>query len=121
MSLFVQPNYFQVETDNPFDSRLQVATSTDRDNLAFKWQGMQVFVIADLVTYVLTTTGPDVWDVLGAGGGGAGHTIQNEGATLPTRTNLNFIGNAVDATDNPGANASDVTIDITVLDGGEEI
>lgn len=44
--------------------------------------------------------------------GFAGHTIQDEGVDLPTETYLNFIGDLVTVTDNPGNNATDVTFDI---------
>jgi hypothetical protein len=42
--------------------------------------------------------------------GFAGHTIQEEGADLPTQTYLNFIGDMVTATNNPGNSATDVTL-----------
>ena len=45
------------------------------------------------------------------GGGGGGHTIQEEGSDLTARTYLNFIGPTVTATDNSGADSTDVTID----------
>lgn len=45
------------------------------------------------------------------GGGGGGHVIQEEGSDLTQRTNLNFIGPTVTATDNSGADSTDVTID----------
>lgn len=44
-------------------------------------------------------------------GGGGGHIIQEEGAYLPQRSNLNFIGAAVNATDNAATDSTDVTID----------
>ncbi len=42
--------------------------------------------------------------------GGSKHTIQDEGVSLPSRANLNFIGAGVTATDNAGNDATDVTI-----------
>ena len=42
--------------------------------------------------------------------GGSGHTIQDETTSLTSRTNLNFTGAGVTATDNSGTNSSDVTI-----------
>jgi hypothetical protein len=48
---------------------------------------------------------------LGSGGGtGGGHTIQEEGTSLPARTYLNFKGASVTATDNAGADSTDVTV-----------
>lgn len=41
---------------------------------------------------------------------GGGHTIQEEGTSLPQRTKLNFIGDGVTATDNAGAGSTDITI-----------
>lgn len=52
------------------------------------------------------------WFTVSAGGGG--HTIQDEGANLTTRTNLNFVGPAVAVTDDAGNNASKVTISALV-------
>jgi hypothetical protein len=43
-------------------------------------------------------------------GGGSAHTIQEEGTSLTQRSKLNFIGTGVTATDNAGADATDVTI-----------
>jgi hypothetical protein len=42
----------------------------------------------------------------------AGHDIQDEGAALPARRNLNFVGNGVDATDDGTNNATLVTVPI---------
>lgn len=44
------------------------------------------------------------------GGGSGGHTIQDEGAALTQRTNLNFVGTAVTVTDDAGNDATVVTI-----------
>jgi hypothetical protein len=49
----------------------------------------------------------------GGGGGGSGHTIQDEGVDLATETNLNFVGELVTATAESGA--SQVTIDAKSL------
>ena len=43
-------------------------------------------------------------------GGGSGHTIQDEGTPLTARTNLNFVGGGVNATDDVGNDRTDVTI-----------
>jgi hypothetical protein len=43
-------------------------------------------------------------------GGGGGHTIQDEGTPLTQRTNLNFVGARVAATDDAGNNATVITI-----------
>ena len=56
---------------------------------------------------VLTSTGtlPN-WEAAAGGG----HTIQEEGSSLTQRTNLNFVGTAVTATDDSGNNATKITI-----------
>jgi hypothetical protein len=41
---------------------------------------------------------------------GGGHTIQDEGSPLTQRTNLNFVGDGVTATDNAGNDATVITI-----------
>ncbi len=43
-------------------------------------------------------------------GGSSGHTIEEEGTPLAKRKNLNFVGATVTVTDNPGTDATDVTI-----------
>ena len=48
---------------------------------------------------------------LPAGGGGSGHTIQEEGSDLASETYLNFVGELVEATDDSGNSATDITID----------
>ena len=49
----------------------------------------------------------------GGTGGTAGHIIKDEGgAGLTQRTNLNFIGSAIAATDNATTNATDITVTI---------
>jgi len=45
-----------------------------------------------------------------SGGGGSGHTIQNAGSSLTARTNLNFDGTYLVATDDAGNDQTDVTI-----------
>jgi hypothetical protein len=51
------------------------------------------------------------------GGGGGGHTIQDEGIPLTQRTNLNFVGSAVTVTDDSENNASVVTINVPSVGG----
>jgi len=46
-------------------------------------------------------------------GGQNGHRIREEGVNLPPRSNMNFIGAGVTATDNVGTDSTDVTISIT--------
>jgi hypothetical protein len=50
------------------------------------------------------------WQNIGTGGGGGGHTIEDEGAPLTTRTKLNFVGAGVTVTDDSGDDATVVTI-----------
>jgi hypothetical protein len=49
-----------------------------------------------------------VWSA--GGGGGGGHTIQDGGVSLTDRTNLNFDGTYLVATDDVGNDQSDVTV-----------
>ena len=48
-------------------------------------------------------------------GSGGGHTIQDEGTSRTQRTNLNFIGDAVSATDDAGNDATKVTVSSSLL------
>jgi hypothetical protein len=41
------------------------------------------------------------------------HVLQDEGVSLPARSKLNFLGTGITATDNSGADSTDVTISIT--------
>lgn len=53
-----------------------------------------------------------------SGGGGSGHTIQDEGTPLTTRANLNFVGGEVTVTDDSGNDATVVTIPtVTTISG----
>ena len=45
-----------------------------------------------------------------SGGGGSAHTIQNAGSDLTSRTNLNFDGTYITATDDSGNDQSDITL-----------
>lgn len=49
-------------------------------------------------------------DNIDTSGGSGGHTIQDEGTPLTARTNLNFVGTGVTATDDAGNDATKVTI-----------
>lgn len=51
--------------------------------------------------------------ILTPGGGGGGHTIQEEGTPLAQRTKLNFKGANITATDNAGDDSTDVTVDVS--------
>ena len=67
-------------------------------------------------TYVLTSDGADISWAAGGGGGGSGHAIKDEGGSaLSTRTNLDFVGELVTATDNSGDDSTDITIDAKTL------
>ena len=48
--------------------------------------------------------------VSGGGGGGSGHTLQNAGSDLTARTNLNFDGTYVIATDDSGNDQTDIAL-----------
>jgi hypothetical protein len=52
-----------------------------------------------------------VYDKIETLGGGSAHVIKDETISLTARTNLNFTGAGVVATDNAGTNSTDVTID----------
>lgn len=55
-------------------------------------------------------------DEINADGGG-GHTIQDEGSDLATRTKLNFVGAGVTVTDDAGNDQTDVTINGSTITG----
>jgi len=56
--------------------------------------------------------GDNTWSTIS----GSGHTIQEEGTPLTQRTNLNFIGAGITATDNSGNDATDVTLSLASTD-----
>ena len=58
-------------------------------------------------------------EVASEAGGTAGHVIKEDGgAGLTQRANLNF-GNGLDATDNSGTNATDITVDLGEYTGSD--
>lgn len=63
---------------------------------------------ADILTWVAAS---GMWMPV-VGGGGGGHTIQDDGVDQTQRTNLNFIGNGVTVLDDPGNDATKITIDL---------
>ena len=60
--------------------------------------------------YVLVSDGDGSFSWSVGGGGGSGHTIQNAGSDLTARTNLNFDGTYLVATDDAGNDQTDITI-----------
>ncbi len=61
--------------------------------------------------HVLTVAGGlPSWAAVSGGGGGGYATILNEGSPLFARTQMNFIGNVVNAADNGGSVRTDITI-----------
>lgn len=58
---------------------------------------------------------------LDLGGGGSGHTIQDEGSDMTARTNLNFVGAGVTVTDDAGNDATVVTIPGGSLGSGQTL
>ena len=75
-------------------------TSTDTLTLA---AGSNVTITTSAVTDTVTIAAA-------GGGGGSKHTIQNSGTGLTARTNLNFDGTHVIATDDSGNDQSDITL-----------
>lgn len=55
--------------------------------------------------------------IASTGGGGSGHTIEDEGTPLTTRSKLNFVGAGVTVTDDSG---DDATV-VTILGGGSDV
>lgn len=55
--------------------------------------------------------GSTSWAAISGGGGGGAHVIAEEGAGLPPRTTLNFVGASVTVTDDSGDDETTVTID----------
>lgn len=53
------------------------------------------------------------WKTITVSGTGGGHTIQNNGSDMTSRTKLNFKGSGVSVTDNSGDGSTDVTITIS--------
>lgn len=74
-------------------------------------QGASTVDFGDNVTVTPTANGVRV-DVTGGG-----HTIKDEGTALTQRTNLNFVGASVTATDDP---SNDATI-VTIIDATKEL
>ena len=56
-------------------------------------------------------------DIKTYAGGGGGHTLQNGGSDLTSRTNLNFDGTAIVASDDSGNDQTDVTLGAYLLGG----
>jgi hypothetical protein len=58
----------------------------------------------NLVSGVTAAFNPatNMWDLTAAGGGGSGHTIQDEGSSLTQRSTMNFVGVNVTVTDAGG-------------------
>ena len=67
-------------------------------------------VPADGEVLTWNAAGSKVLWAAGGGGGGGGHVIQDGGVSLPARTNLNFDGTYLVATDDVGNDQSDVTV-----------
>jgi hypothetical protein len=113
-ALLVQPNNFQVENDITLDDRFVRADEASRLAMPFKYVGLSVFQIDNQSTYQLVSIGPDVWNQ--TSGSSSGHVIEDDGTPVANQPNLNFLA-GIDATDNPGASSTDITLDI---DGGVE-
>lgn len=64
---------------------------------------------------VAFNTSTNMWDITATGGGGSGHTIEDEGTPLTARTSLNFVGVNVSVADSGGKTV--VTIDAVSLAG----
>jgi hypothetical protein len=54
--------------------------------------------------------GDGTWQTVSGGGGSGGHTLQNAGSDLTARTNLNFDGTYVIATDDSGNDQTDIAL-----------
>ena len=65
--------------------------------------------------YVLQTDGSGTVSWAAAGSSMSGHTIQNAGLDLNTRTNLNFDGTYLVASDNAGSDQTNVTIGSNIV------
>ena len=62
---------FFIGSSSAVDSRFSVPTTTDRDNILYKYDGLKVFVSADRFTYVWNSDTVS-WDVDGSGTSGSG-------------------------------------------------
>lgn len=96
--------------DKEMDKRaetLRKIASRDYDLTELKDVSISSPTNAQVLKYNSTT---NKWEN-GTGGGGGGHTIQDEGISLTQRTNLNFVGTGVTVTDGgAGPDSTIVTI-----------
>ncbi|MBI3231850.1 MAG: hypothetical protein HYZ51_02090, partial [Candidatus Doudnabacteria bacterium] len=116
-------NFFWDDANN----RLGVGTSAPGTTLAVGVNTFQVDAVGNLVkirnvayswpaaqggaSTVLTNDGAGTLTWAAGGGGGSAHTIQDEGVSLTARTNLNFVGANVTATDGgAGPNSTIITV-----------
>lgn len=85
---------------------LYSGTTAEIEAIGSPSEGMIAYSTDDDLIGIYTTAGW-VWISTSAGGG---HVIQDEGLDLTQRTNLNFVGDGVTASDDAGNDATVVTI-----------
>ena len=99
-----------------FDNLLRIAETGSPPSGTDSGYGRLYVKSSDGKIYFMNEGGSETDLTSGGGGGGGGHTIQNGSSNLSARTNLNFDGTYLVATDDSGNDQTDVTINGT--DGG---
>lgn len=88
---------FSINTNAPIDSRMVASTSTDRNAISYKYDGMQVFTLDSrtMWTYNASTLS---WTASTGGGGGGNGIYGGSGALLAnTYVNTGTIANSISA------------------------
>ena len=92
-------------------NKFQTIAVAGQDNVVADTSTDTLTLAAGSNVTLTTTAGTDTVTIAAAGGGGGSkHTIQNSGTGLTARTNLNFDGTHVIATDDSGNDQSDITL-----------
>lgn len=87
--------------------------SVQTGNTLIKAANLRAATLKTLVAgsnITLTPSADSITISASGGGGSGGHTIQDEGTPLTSRSNLNFVGSGVAVTDDSGNDATVVTI-----------
>ena len=91
-------------------NKFQTIAVAGQDNVVADTSTDTLTLAAGSNVTITTTAGTDTVTIAASGGGGSKHTIQNSGTGLTARTNLNFDGTHVIATDDSGNDQSDITL-----------
>ena len=91
-------------------NKFQTIAVAGQDNVVADTSTDTLTLAAGSNVTLTTNAGTDTVTIAASGGGGSKHTIQNSGTGLTARTNLNFDGTHVIATDDSGNDQSDITL-----------